>query len=90
MKTLFGLVPALVLAACAAETGPQPMLVSDSVEPDVLTLSWPEGASASRVDQLAQTYCSVESRRAILMAMQEDDGERTRTYRCVEGLMEFP
>lgn len=89
MKTLIALVPALLLAACAG-SGPQPMLVSDSVEPDVITLSWPEGTAASRVDQLAQAYCNVESRRADFVDMGEDGGERTRTYRCVEGLMEFP
>lgn len=89
MKALH-LVSALLIAGCASQGEPQPTIVSEYEGRDEIALGWPEGASISRVDQLARTVCGPENRRAIGLRTETRDGERIRVYRCEETLIEFP
>ncbi len=75
---------ALLLFGCAAQTGPQPRVVSEAVGRQEIVVSWPDGVSVSRVNQLARTTCSLGDRRAIGLTTQTINGERVRIYRCEE------
>ena len=84
------LIPALLIAGCAAQSGPQPRIVSEFEGPNGIAVSWPQGVSVSRVNQLARTVCSTGDRRAIGLRTETRNGERVRVYRCQERLFEVP
>lgn len=84
MRPLPRLIPLVLLLGCVQPTGPQPVLVNEFVGRDEIMVSWPEGASVSRVNQLARTVCGLEGRHAIGLSTQSVDGQRVRVYRCEE------
>lgn len=84
--TMLRFVPILMLIGCAVQSGPQPQVLRESLGRQEIILSWPDGTTVSRVDQLARATCSVGGRRAIGLRTDTMNGERVRIYRCEERI----
>ena len=83
---LLRFVPLLLVLGCAVQSGPQPSVLSESLGRSEIVLSWPDGTTIGRVNQLARVTCAVGNRRAIGLSTGTIDGERVRIYRCEEQL----
>ena len=77
-------VPLLLVLGCAVPSGPQPRVISDALGRQEIVVSWPDGVTVSRVNQLARVTCGVGARRAIGLRTETINGERVRIYRCEE------
>lgn len=82
MRPIIRLLPLALLLGCVQPAGPQPVLLDRFAGPDEILVSWPEGSTISRVNQLARTICAVEGRQAVAMRTVNTDGLRGRIYRC--------
>ncbi len=87
---LLRFVPLLLVLGCADQSGPQPRVLSESPGRSEIVLSWPEGVTVGRVNQLARATCSVGGRRTIGLRTETINGERVRIYRCEERLRLAP